>query len=355
LLGTFEAQARIHLLDCNRVESGQSALVQIHLPRPCVAQPQDRFILRSSSSDVTIGGGEILDVSPLHHKRRPLSLVEQLKKVSDGKLPQLLALEIQKWRRGIAKERLASIFNVSTGDIEKTEDSLPGEIIILKNQSQSVYIYKNYLLDLTDELISVLRKFHMRYPLQKEGRTIDELLGILGFELSTEGKKILEIILSELRNQGKISQCNHTWILSEHNVNISTQLSKSIGLVDQLFINSGTKVLLQQDIALFSQKNSIAEKELKQILRHLQSQGNLYLIDGNYIHATIVDSARRKLLNYLSKNEGITVAQFRDLLEANRKICLLLVGLFDGEEIIRRDGDLRFITDKGRSLLSVTK
>jgi hypothetical protein len=43
------------------------------------------------------------------------------------------------------------------------------------------------------------------------------------------------------------------------------------------------------------------------------------------------------------------VAGFRDLVSGNRKICLLLYTLFDGEGITERRGDVRVITEKGRS------
>ena len=54
---------------------------QIHLEEPCTAQIGDRFVLRSSSCDTTLGGGEIIDASPLHHRRRSSQLIERLKKL----------------------------------------------------------------------------------------------------------------------------------------------------------------------------------------------------------------------------------------------------------------------------------
>ena len=75
-------------------------------------------------------------------------------------------------------------------------------------------------------------------------------------------------------------------------------------------------------------------------------------IDGNYIYALIIDRSRRKLLQTLAKREeGITVAEFRDLVSGNRKICLLLLGVYDAEGIIKRSGDRRMITEKGIAVL----
>jgi hypothetical protein len=40
---------------------------------------------------------------------------------------------------------------------------------------------------------------------------------------------------------------------------------------------------------------------------------------------------------------GITVAEFRDLVGGNRKICLLLLAQYDSERVTKRDGDFRFL------------
>ncbi|MCK4358405.1 MAG: selenocysteine-specific translation elongation factor, partial [Candidatus Cloacimonetes bacterium] len=46
LLGTYQAQTRIHLIDRNILEPGQAAIVQIHLDPPCIAKYGDRFVIR---------------------------------------------------------------------------------------------------------------------------------------------------------------------------------------------------------------------------------------------------------------------------------------------------------------------
>jgi hypothetical protein len=50
-------------------------------------------------------------------------------------------------------------------------------------------------------------------------------------------------------------------------------------------------------------------------------------------------------------SDGITVAGFRDLIGGNRKICLLMLNLFDTEGVTYRDGDFRKITEQGEKIL----
>ena len=93
--------------------------------------------------------------------------------------------------------------------------------------------------------------------------------------------------------------------------------------------------------------------QIDQILRHLVSGGKAYFIEGEYIHASVVDRCRAMLLQALAEHgKGLTVAEFRDLVRGNRRICLLLLAIYDGEGVTERQGDLRVLTDKGHEMLA---
>jgi selenocysteine-specific elongation factor len=88
--------------------------------------------------------------------------------------------------------------------------------------------------------------------------------------------------------------------------------------------------------------NDITDKEMKKVLAYLVDNKRAYFIDGNYIHAAVVDTCRQKINAALDQTPaGLTVAQFRDLTQGNRKICLLLLQIYDNEGVTRREGDLR--------------
>ena len=113
------------------------------------------------------------------------------------------------------------------------------------------------------------------------------------------------------------------------------------------------KTPLMADLVAFAGKHGFDERTLKQVLAYLTGSGRAYAIEGNFIHTSIVDACRKKLLEKLAlAPQGLTVASFRDLVGGNRKICLLLYALFDAEKIIERTGDTRVITEKGRTIRS---
>lgn len=64
-IGSGEFPSRLRVLQGDRIEPGEVGLVRVYLDRPAPLLPGDRFILRESGRDETIGGGEILDVDPI--------------------------------------------------------------------------------------------------------------------------------------------------------------------------------------------------------------------------------------------------------------------------------------------------
>src|SRR5216110_3562596 len=83
-VGTREIMARVLLLDTPELEPGRMASARFRLEAPLVALPGDRFVVRSYSPIVTIGGGTILDVDPPRFKRKAPALVAHLALLQTG-------------------------------------------------------------------------------------------------------------------------------------------------------------------------------------------------------------------------------------------------------------------------------
>lgn len=64
-IGSGEFPVRLRVLGAEVLRPGTEGLVRLHLPCELSLTPGDRFILRESGRDETVGGGEILDVAPV--------------------------------------------------------------------------------------------------------------------------------------------------------------------------------------------------------------------------------------------------------------------------------------------------
>ncbi|MGH9269876.1 MAG: SelB C-terminal domain-containing protein, partial [Ilumatobacteraceae bacterium] len=65
-----EHAVRLRVLGDGAVRPGASGLVRLHLPVALPLLPGDRYVLRETGRDETVGGGEVLDVAPVRPASR---------------------------------------------------------------------------------------------------------------------------------------------------------------------------------------------------------------------------------------------------------------------------------------------
>ena len=91
--GTSEVMGRVSLIGKDEIAPGENAYAQIRLEAPVAVLPRDRFVIRSYSPVVTIGGGEILDVMPRKHRRlraSSMAHLEQLRPADESERLKIL-------------------------------------------------------------------------------------------------------------------------------------------------------------------------------------------------------------------------------------------------------------------------
>jgi selenocysteine-specific elongation factor len=64
-IGSGEHPMRLRVLGTETVAPGTDGAVRVFLPAPLPLLPGDRFVLRESGRDETVGGGEVLDIEPV--------------------------------------------------------------------------------------------------------------------------------------------------------------------------------------------------------------------------------------------------------------------------------------------------
>lgn len=79
-VGSGEVPVRLRVLGADAIAPGHDGFVRLHLARRLPLLPGDRFVLRESGRDETVGGGEVLDVAPVRpaSKARPDRSVERV-------------------------------------------------------------------------------------------------------------------------------------------------------------------------------------------------------------------------------------------------------------------------------------
>ena len=374
-LGTFERQARVHLLDCDKLSGGQTALVQIDLDVPCSVIFGDRFVIRNTSSDLTLGGGLIVDAFPLHHRKRPARLVEELQKLADSvssvgrpergvpkvrhsdcgaytaELANIVAWEVRKRAGAATHVEIADRLGLSADEVfEAVSGRLPSGIVARVVGDAVLLIGQEEYAKLRQQVIQWVEDFHQKNPFEKRGLASEELASLLGIQRGSPAEGLLRLLLESLVKDGRLRRVGHTLALAETTGELGPQLQVQVSLIAELLETYRMKTPLMSELVQGAARKRIDESRLRGILHRLVEDGVVYFADGNYIHRTHVDRCRRALLAALMRQpEGLTVAGFRNLVSGNRKICLLLLQIYDGEGIVQRTGDLRRISEKGKT------
>ena len=68
--GSGEHAVKVRVLGTEALGPGADGAVRLFLPAPLPLLPGDRFILRESGRDETVGGGEVLDIAPVRRASR---------------------------------------------------------------------------------------------------------------------------------------------------------------------------------------------------------------------------------------------------------------------------------------------
>jgi selenocysteine-specific elongation factor len=345
LTGSHETLSKIHLL-FELEPNSNTYLCQIHLKSSCILRFGDRFILRNTSGNKTLGGGIILDNNPLNHRKRTDKLKASLESIVNSGLKALITSEIKKNLNLIDSDEIAGNINISFDELKSylNTTTLSGIKTLSINDKRIILSDNKFYNSKLKDIISLIKKYHRLNPLKKNGITFEELLNQLNLNKYNAGKNYLTYLLSLHKTDNKIKYIDGSWILAGHKVDINENLRTNIEFIDSLFRTSEMTAPIMYQIEEKSDDKKISPNELKQILAHLCSSKKLYRIEDTYIHAEVVDTCRKALINHLnSHDKGITVAGFRDIVNGNRKICLLLLAIFDREKTTIRKNDVRVL------------
>ena len=82
--GTSETGATLYLMEGDQLRAGETCIAQVRLDEPLVAGPGDRFIVRSLSPVLTVGGGTIIEALTGKLKRTRPGVLEDLEERAEA-------------------------------------------------------------------------------------------------------------------------------------------------------------------------------------------------------------------------------------------------------------------------------
>lgn len=339
-IGSKEVLCRIVLLDRDVLEPGEEAYAQLRLEEETVAKRGDRFILRFYSPMYTIGGGKVLESNPNKKKRFDEKVLEELKIKEEGDSIDIIErIVLDNSKSFPTIKEIATTTGILEENVKKDIEVLANkDKLILFNLTREVYIiHREYFDLLRENILDELEKFHKKYPL-RAGMSKEEIRSkFLRNANPRVGDRFIEL-LAEMDYIDKNMENVHTKGFEIRYSEVQSKIKEEIiGLYISNKFMPPKKEELYQNI-------SYNRDEVEQVLNALISNGDIIQLNPEiYLYKSSYEEARSILIDYLNKNQSIVVAEYRDILDTNRKVALALLEYFDQEKITKRDGDKRVL------------
>ncbi len=356
--GTFECAARIHLMDKDNLKSGETAIAQIHLDKPAILVNKDKFIIRNSSNDTTLGGGTIIDTTPLHHRKRTTKLIENLKDLAEAtlnsdKLFNLIKIELKKEKAPVFAEFIAEKLSLSEEEImNDCQKNNNGSVHVSSSHTKHILLNQETHQDYYNKVIETIKEWHKKNPILEEGLDAKEFHGKFGFTKNEAGKLYLEILMQQILNDGLIKKVGNTYAIVDHIVKLDPKTKEQLIWLEKVVKEVGLDVPDNRKIEELALYEKIKKDKLKMMLKYLARQKKLVFHQGEYIHTTIIDKSRKTLLMALNGRErGMNEKEIRLLLDCTKKFVKLIIGIFVEEGVVYQKTFYIMMADKGRTLI----
>lgn len=322
--GTKEILARAVPLDRKEIKSKDTALCEFRLEEEIYVKRGDKFVIRSYSPLMTIGGGEIIDTNEENHTINSTSYVSYLKnKENYSEIDEILdyLLEFRNFDQIFSHMGIED--KILKDYLEKIEEN--NEI----DKIGDMYISRKSLSSWADDLENFLKTYHENHPLE-EGIPREELRQKVKINIDSKNFEIMlknKVITKKIMLQKGLVK-NKSFAIS------LDQDQKKIDEIMKKIKDNEPKILKEADI--------IDKKEDREILTYLCKK-DLRKIDEFYLRKEYLDKLIEMAKTFMEKNGKMQVSEFRDLSELSRKQAVAVLEYMDKKNISKRIDDYRVL------------
>ena len=336
-LGTTEVMARVVLLDRDEMKPGERGLVQFRLEGSVVALPRDRYVIRSYSPIVTIGGGDLLDIAPAKAKRMNRALLARLKTLETGSPAQVLEAHLR--RAGREGARLGDLrartpFTLSEIKTLLGELARAGLALAIDREGE-IHLHRDVAEGLRRQCQALLSTYHRQNPL-KGGMNREELRT----RLQDLPERIFLFLLGDLQASGLVAVDKDKVRLASHVVRPSGIQQELLQKIEREFSAAGVSPPSPDEVF---QKFALDEKAARELIQLLLDEKKLVRVKDLLFHADPLKTAQERLVTFLREKKQVTPGDFKELLGVTRKYAIPLLEYFDAQRVTIRRGEHRVL------------
>ncbi|MCK5117168.1 MAG: selenocysteine-specific translation elongation factor [Candidatus Aegiribacteria sp.] len=326
--GTAEVMARAVPVETEVISPGTTGYVHFQLETAVVVLPGDRFVVRSYSPVITIGGGSILEAGTRKVRVKYASeRTSHLMALESGDTESLLEEMLEhSGVEGITVKGAEKSTSLTAEDILNALRGMDenGKIELIDEGSTHRAVRKIQFDSATARLVSSFTSHHEMNPVSPGLR-----LTAPSRILKEYPQWFVKAVLSKLMESSELEKRDEWYALSCHSREIPSEYSEA---VDDMI----SRVETGENVGV-----STEEFENSSLAVALTERGILFELDGG----VLVSSERAgtiitKLIENFGEN-GFTLGELRDFLSVSRKYALKWAEFFDSQDWTVRKGDRR--------------
>ena len=337
-LGTSERLARVVLLDREELQPGEQSYVHLRLESPSAALPQDRYVIRSYSPALTIGGGSILDPNPARERRARKRIVEHLTVLERGSVTERVGrLLMAAGYAPVTAEELRRLSDLDAATVAESLGALlrAGKALAVGAKAEAGVLHADRVAELEGVVEARLGEFHAKEPL-KDGLAKEELRSKLPPQLPPTA---FGWLLTRLTEGGRLGLERDKVRLASHRPKLSTAEAEAKTRIETVYRGAAFQPPAPDGVLA----GLGADRKLAQaVFRRLVDDGTLVRISAElYLHREPYQQLRERVLAHFQAKPSINVGAMKELFGVSRKFAIPFLEHLDDVHLTRRQGDER--------------
>ena len=327
--GTSEILTRVVLLDRDELTPGESCYAQLRLEEEIAVRRGDKFIVRFYSPLETIGGGEIIEPLPLKRKRFDENLIEELKIKEKGTGADVIEKIIKDTKYLLSVSGLAKTTALTETEVQDNIEILEQEekITLFKVKNDMYVWHKSFEIEIEEKLEKYLFNYHKENK-YATGAKKSEIKSKFFPNLK---QLLFDVIIQAFVEKGLIKQSDEfislTYFTIEYDADYRKIKERVLMILDEVKFE-----LLKID----ELSEKINHPMTDDVLSLMLTEKDLVRINDLVTTRELYEEAKNILVEFLNKNKKISAAQYRDLINTNRKTAIALLEHFDMLKLTKR-------------------
>ena len=335
--GTSEVIGTVILLDRESLSKGEKCFAQFRLQKPLAFVARDRFVIRSYSPVMTIGGGSIINPLPSKKKQYSEEALIELSVLSQGSNREIIEQHIKNSRLiGSDIKQLCIMSNLAKAEVERIVKELLSDKRIFKfDVDKGLFIHIEYYSNARKRIEAALEDYHKRFSL-RQGMMKEELKSRLSVVIR---ERLFNQILNHLVKEDVIVKEKDIIRLKNYRVELFEDQQRVLSRIEEIYQNGGLEPPYFKDLG-----KDLTNKSGRDLLEVMVKKHTLVKVKEDlYFHHNAIKELEERLIKFLQEKGEITTPELKELTGVSRKYTIPLIEYFDKIQLTVRVGDKRVL------------